>query len=143
MHAILLGIHFLLAIVLVVLILLQHGKGADAGAAFGAGASGTVFGSRGSASFLSRTTAVLATFFFITSLTLAYLSGQKIERKSIAEQNLPPVPAKTVPAVPAKTAAPSDLPPAAPGAPKAATAPAKPAGKAPVSAPGPTSKGSK
>lgn len=118
MHVLLLMFHFLLAIVLIVLILLQHGKGADAGAAFGAGASGTVFGSRGSASFLSRTTAVLATFFFITSLTLAYLSGQKIERKSIAEQNFPPVPAQGAPAVPARGTVPSDLPPAAPKTPK-------------------------
>ena len=69
--------HVFLAAALILLILLQHGKGADAGAAFGAGASGTVFGARGSASFLSRTTAVLATFFFLTSLTLAYIGGQQ------------------------------------------------------------------
>ena len=56
--------------------LLQRGKGADAGAGFGAGASGTVFGARGSASFLSRTTAVLATLFFVTSLGLSYLFSQ-------------------------------------------------------------------
>lgn len=132
MHALLLAIHFMLAIALVVLILLQHGKGADAGAAFGAGASGTVFGARGSASFLSRTTAVLATFFFITSLTLAYLSGQKIDRKSIAEQNLPPVPAQTAPAAPAKGSVPSDLPPTAPAQ---AAGHAKTPAKAPVKAP--------
>jgi preprotein translocase subunit SecG len=59
-----------------VLVLLQRGKGADAGAAFGAGASGTVFGARGSSSFFSRATAVCATAFFISSLTLAYLSSQ-------------------------------------------------------------------
>ena len=73
---ILLAIHVLLAIGLVALVLMQHGKGADMGAAFGSGASGTVFGSQGSANFLSRTTAVLATLFFLTSLALAYVSSQ-------------------------------------------------------------------
>ena len=66
--------HVITAIIIVVLILLQKGKGADMGSAFGAGASGTMFGSKGSANFLSRSTAVLATIFFVTSLTLAYLN---------------------------------------------------------------------
>ena len=65
----------MIAVAIIGLILLQQGKGADAGAAFGSGASGTVFGARGSASFLSRATAVLATLFFITSLSLAYLAS--------------------------------------------------------------------
>ncbi|HEX7047239.1 MAG TPA: preprotein translocase subunit SecG [Gammaproteobacteria bacterium] len=68
--------HVLLALVLIGLILIQHGKGADAGAAFGSGASSTVFGSQGSASFLSRATKWLAILFFITSGTLAYLSRE-------------------------------------------------------------------
>jgi preprotein translocase subunit SecG len=68
--------HTLIALLIIVLVLLQRGKGADAGAAFGAGASGTVFGARGSGSFFSRATAVCATAFFATSLTLAYLSSQ-------------------------------------------------------------------
>ena len=68
--------HTLIALVIIALVLLQRGKGADAGAAFGSGASGTVFGSRGSTSFFSRLTAILATVFFATSLGLAYLSGQ-------------------------------------------------------------------
>lgn len=72
---ILLVVHVLIAVAMIALILLQQGKGADAGAAFGSGASGTVFGSRGSASFLSRATAILATLFFITSLSLAYLAS--------------------------------------------------------------------
>lgn len=67
-------VHVLLALVLVTLILLQHGKGADAGAAFGSGASSTVFGAQGSASFMSRATKWLAVLFFVTSGTLAYLS---------------------------------------------------------------------
>ena len=69
--------HVLIASAIVGLVLLQRGKGADAGAGFGSGASGTVFGARGSASFLSRTTATLAALFIVTSLTLAYLSGEK------------------------------------------------------------------
>jgi len=70
-------IHTAIALGIIGLVLLQRGKGADAGAAFGAGASGTVFGSRGSGSFFSRATAVLAAGFFATSLTLAYLSSQR------------------------------------------------------------------
>jgi preprotein translocase subunit SecG len=70
--------HTLIAIGIIALVLLQRGKGADAGAAFGAGASGTVFGSRGSGSFFSRMTAILATAFFATSLTLAYISSQRV-----------------------------------------------------------------
>ena len=69
-------VHTLIAILIIALVLLQRGKGADAGAGFGAGASGTVFGARGSASFFSRATALLATVFFLTSLGLAYLSTQ-------------------------------------------------------------------
>ena len=65
-------IHLFLAIGLIGLILIQHGRGADAGAAFGSGASATVFGARGSGSFLSRTTAILATLFFVTSVVMAY-----------------------------------------------------------------------
>ena len=72
-----LGIHTLIAVLVIVLVLMQRGKGADVGAAFGSGASGTVFGARGSASFFSRATAVLATLFFVSSLGLAYLSSQE------------------------------------------------------------------
>ena len=72
-------IHTLIALAIVALVLLQRGKGADAGAGFGAGASGTVFGARGSGSFFSRATAFLATAFFATSLWLAYLSSQRPE----------------------------------------------------------------
>ncbi|NOX27907.1 MAG: preprotein translocase subunit SecG [Gammaproteobacteria bacterium] len=82
MITILLLIHVVIAIALVGLVLLQHGKGADAGAAFGSGASQTVFGSQGSGSFLTRTTAILATVFFVTSLMLAYLSVGKVTSSS-------------------------------------------------------------
>src|SRR3569833_2902870 len=76
MHTMLLIVHILIAIALISLVLVQRGKGADMGAAFGSGASGTLFGSRGSASFLSRATAVLPILFFFTSLPLAFLSIQ-------------------------------------------------------------------
>lgn len=74
-YTILVVVQVIVAVSLVGLILIQHGKGADAGAAFGSGASGTVFGSQGSANFLSRSTAALATVFFAVSLSLAYLVG--------------------------------------------------------------------
>tara|TARA_B100000959_G_scaffold286683_1_gene366493 strand:- start:4245 stop:4649 length:405 start_codon:yes stop_codon:yes gene_type:complete len=71
--------HTIIALLIIVLVLLQRGKGADAGAAFGSGASGTVFGSQGSSNFFSRSTAILATAFFISSLSLAYLSSQQTD----------------------------------------------------------------
>ncbi len=86
MQTILLLIHVMVAIALVALVLLQHGKGADAGAAFGSGASQTVFGSQGSGSFLTRATAILATVFFVTSLVLAYLTvGQATSSNSVTQ----------------------------------------------------------
>jgi len=72
-----LTVHILVGLGVIGLVLLQHGKGADMGAAFGSGSSGSLFGATGSANFLSRTTAILATIFFITSLTLAYLAGNR------------------------------------------------------------------
>ncbi|WP_178861733.1 preprotein translocase subunit SecG [Thiomicrorhabdus cannonii] len=78
MFQVILAVHIFIALILVVLVLLQHGKGADAGANFGGGGSSTsMFGSRGSATFLSRLTAIMATLFFITSITLAYIGGQQ------------------------------------------------------------------
>lgn len=77
MQTILTVLHLFLAIGLIGLVLMQHGKGADAGAAFGSGASGTVFGASGAGNFLSRSTAILATLFFITSIALGYFSMQK------------------------------------------------------------------
>jgi preprotein translocase subunit SecG len=81
--------HTLIALLIIALVLLQRGKGADAGAAFGAGASGTVFGARGSASFFSRATAVCATAFFVSSLTLAYLSSQSASAPSSLLEGAP------------------------------------------------------
>jgi len=77
--------HLFLAIGLVGLVLIQHGKGADAGVAFGSGASATVFGARGSGNFLSRSTAVLAALFFLTSMALAYFASQTEGPKGLME----------------------------------------------------------
>jgi len=87
--------HTLIALLIIVLVLLQRGKGADAGAAFGAGASGTVFGARGSSSFFSRATAVCATAFFISSLTLAYLSSQTTAAPTSLLEDAPAVETST------------------------------------------------
>lgn len=105
------------AIAIVVLVLLQHGKGADMGAAFGGGASGSLFGATGSANFLSRTTAVVATLFFITTLGLAYLgTADRAPRSAGGVMSTVPadVPGKaTEPAAdPAKDAAPAGTKPA-------------------------------
>ncbi|MDO4426841.1 MAG: preprotein translocase subunit SecG [Moraxella sp.] len=93
MFTIVLALHIIIAILMIGLILIQHGKGADAGASFGAGAAGTVFGAAGSANFLTRTTAILAGLFFITSLFLAAHA-----RKEAADQLRLDVPAETAPA---------------------------------------------
>lgn len=96
MYTLLVIAQVLVAISLIGLVLIQHGKGADAGAAFGSGASGTVFGSRGSANFLSRSTAWLAAIFFCLSLALAYLVHGERESRSVAdrlEQAAEPAPA--------------------------------------------------
>ena len=85
MESVVLIVHLLAAVGLVGLILIQQGKGADMGAAFGAGASGTVFGSQGAGSFITRSTGFLAATFFITSLALAYYSGQVVSTKSVTE----------------------------------------------------------
>ena len=97
-------VHLVLAVALIVLALLQHGKGADAGAAFGAGASNTMFGARGSANFLSRSTAVVATLFFATSLTLGYFFAHPEKPQSVMDR--PEAPAVVAPEV-------TDLPPSA------------------------------
>lgn len=88
MFEIILTVHIIIAFLLITLVLLQHGKGADAGANFGGGGSSqSVFGSGGTATFLSRTTAVVAALFFVTSLTLAYLASQQAKGyQSVAKE---------------------------------------------------------
>jgi preprotein translocase subunit SecG len=77
MQTTILTIHIILAVILIILVLVQQGKGADAGAAFGSGASSTVFGARGSATFMNKITTIIALSFFVTSLSLAYISSNK------------------------------------------------------------------
>jgi preprotein translocase subunit SecG len=100
MQSVLLVLHVLVAFALIGLILLQHGKGADTGAAFGSGASTTVFGARGSASFLTRATAILAFVFLANSFFLSYLSARQVEEQSLMERvrELPAGAAGTAPA---------------------------------------------
>jgi preprotein translocase subunit SecG len=117
MQTILVVFHLFLAVGLIGLILIQHGKGADMGAAFGSGASGTVFGSKGSASFLTRLTAGLATLFFITSMVMAYYATQR-DDGSVVLDALQQQPAAAIEEVQPQT----DLPPM-PAAPDASAAP--------------------
>jgi preprotein translocase subunit SecG len=120
--------HVLLAASIIGLVLIQRGKGADAGAGFGAGASGTVFGARGSGSFLSRATAILATLFFLTSLGLSYLFSQQTAPSSVVDRVQP------APTVPAPASLPPGLLPSVPAeTPTTGTAPA--ATQEPVAAP--------
>jgi preprotein translocase subunit SecG len=126
----------LTALGMIGLILIQHGKGADMGAAFGSGSSGSLFGASGSANFLSRTTAVLAAVFFACTLALAYFgnlrpadSGSVLERAVVAPAAAP-APAASgaaaqIPATAAPAAVPSTSAPAAPAASGAAQIPVK------------------
>ena len=90
--------HTIIALLIIVLVLLQRGKGADAGAAFGSGSSGTVFGARGSSNFFSRATAIMATVFFASSLGLAYLSSQQAGTTDSLLEDAPPIEAVEDPA---------------------------------------------
>lgn len=97
LYSLVLTIHILVALGVIGLVLMQHGKGADMGAAFGSGASGSLFGASGSANFLSRTTAILAAVFFLTSSVLAYMAANQPKTAgSVMEQTLEsPPPAAT------------------------------------------------
>ncbi|MHA7599822.1 preprotein translocase subunit SecG [Alicycliphilus sp. T452] len=102
---VILAIQMLTALGMIGLILIQHGKGADMGAAFGSGSSGSLFGASGSANFLSRTTAVLATVFFVATLALAYFGNQRpASTGSVLETPAAAVPASAAPAADASTA---------------------------------------
>jgi preprotein translocase subunit SecG len=111
LHTLLMIVHILSATCIIALVLIQRGKGADAGAGFGAGASGTVFGARGATTALSRATAILATVFMVTSLTLAYMGTRSsgVQSQSVLEQ-LSGESSKDVPKVPESPAAPVQAP---------------------------------
>lgn len=107
LHTLLMIVHIVSATCIVALVLIQRGKGADAGAGFGAGASGTVFGARGATTALSRATAVLATVFMVTSLMLAYMVTRSAgPQESVLEQLATEGAAQEVPDVPAAPATP-------------------------------------
>ncbi len=114
-----LGVHVLLALMIIALVLLQRGKGAEAGAGFGSGASGTVFGARGTSTLFSKLTAVFAAMFFATSLTLAYLGARPTAEPTSVLERAAQAATATQQSAPA-------TPPAAPAAPPAAPAPAVP-----------------
>jgi preprotein translocase subunit SecG len=123
-----LGVHVLLALMIIGLVLLQRGKGAEAGAGFGSGASGTVFGARGTSTLFSKLTAVFAALFFATSLSLAYLGARPVsEPTSVLER-----------AAQAAAAAAAAKPPATAPAPLTTPAPAAPPAPAPTPPPGDT-----
>jgi preprotein translocase subunit SecG len=111
LESFILVVHVLVAAGICVLVLLQHGKGADMGAAFGSGSSGSLFGAVGSANFLSRTTAVLAALFFVSSLGLTYLGATRSTpvgvEKSIMDTQAPKGDVPAVPATPGAPAQPS------------------------------------
>jgi preprotein translocase subunit SecG len=121
MYQVIIVIHVLLGLGVIGLVLMQQGKGADAGAAFGTGSSGSVFGAQGAASFLSRTTAILAALFFTTSLGLAVLNSHKgavydLMSTPAAEQDAPSIPGgneKTADSIPSMPFIPAPVTPGA------------------------------
>src|SRR5262245_40088626 len=135
MESMLLVAHLIIAAALCGFVLMQHGKGADMGAAFGSGASGSLFGAVGSANFLSRTTAILATIFFLTSVGLTFFgtmhrAPQGVMEQGVMEKNVTPPKPSDVPA-PATSNAPStssapDVPAPAPGGAAAPAGTSKP-----------------
>ena len=136
LYTILLISEVFIAIALITLVLLQHGKGADAGAAFGSGASGTVFGARGAGNFLTRTTAILATLFFLNCLALTYIVSHQPREEGVVESLVEQAEQQGAPAgmaAPDEAAAPAAeggaLPP---DVPPVDTAPAAPAEQAPA-----------
>ncbi len=144
MQIILVVVHLFLALGLIGLILIQHGKGADMGAAFGSGASSTVFGAQGSASFLTRATAALATLFFLTSMALAFYAAQVRDEVGIMESLQTGEAVKLekteAPTVPAPAPAVSDVPiatgvPVAPAPPAESASPTEPEAAAPSAVP--------
>ncbi|WP_157264556.1 preprotein translocase subunit SecG [Azohydromonas aeria] len=127
---IVLAVQLLSALAMIGLVLVQHGKGADMGASFGGGSSGSLFGATGSANFLSRSTAVCATVFFVCTLALAYISNSRPAEPTSGGASVldRAVPAASAPAA----SAPSQIPGAIPGAIPGGAAPAVPAPVAPA-----------
>lgn len=121
-------VQVLAAIAIIGLVLLQHGKGADMGAAFGSGASGSLFGATGSSNFLSKSTGVAAAIFFSATLALAFVGNKRTSVSAGVMEKLPSAPTATVPATPAPAA--NDKAPEQGAAAPSTTAPAGSAGQA-------------
>jgi len=109
MEIFLLAIHVIAAAAILVLVLLQHGKGADMGASFGSGSAGSVFGAAGSANFLSRATGIAATVFFATSVALTYVGAHRSTVAGGVMQGVTGEPAKTEQPVSAPAPVKSDI----------------------------------
>jgi len=127
-ESLLLAVHVIVAVTLIGFVLLQHGKGADMGAAFGSGSSGSLFGAAGSANFLSRTTAILATVFFLTSLALTYLAANRVAPKDLILQG---VTQKAAEPASKSTEIPQPAPAPAPAAPAPPSVPGSKSGDVP------------
>ena len=123
LRGLILGVHVLLALMIIGLVLLQRGKGAEAGAGFGSGASGTVFGARGTSTLFSKLTAVFAGLFFVTSLTLAYLGSHATAQPTSVLERAAQAAAATAPAKAPTPAQTPTQPPASTPAPQPAPAP--------------------
>ena len=126
LRGLILGVHVLLALMIIGLVLLQRGKGAEAGAGFGSGASGTVFGARGTSTLFSKLTAVFAGLFFVTSLTLAYLGSHATAEPTSVLERAAQAAAATAPTKappPGLTPPTSTAPPATAPAPQPTPAP--------------------
>ncbi len=127
-------VQVLSALIIIGLVLLQHGKGADMGAAFGSGASGSLFGATGSSNFMSKSTGVAAAVFFASTLALAHHATTRTSGNGggvMEKIAVPPTPATTVPATAPVTTTPVTTTPAAPAAASPAPAPAAPANQVP------------
>ncbi|MGE4112446.1 MAG: preprotein translocase subunit SecG [Burkholderiales bacterium] len=126
MEVLILVVHVIAALGIIVLVLVQHGKGADMGAAFGGGSSGSVFGAAGSANFLSRSTSILAVVFFVSSISLTVFSSKKSDQKGVMSQPASSAPASSlpsqIPAPPASVPA-SNVPVPVPGGAKTGEVP--------------------
>lgn len=129
MYILLTVLHIFIALGLVALVLLQRGQGSEIGSAFGSGASQTVFGSQGAANFLTRTTAVLAAFFFLNSLALAYLSTRSNDDSVMSSVTAPARSAAPIQSQPAAPVQPLPAPLPGQGAPSQPTGAVPPAGQ--------------
>ena len=124
--SVVLVVQMLTALAMIGLVLIQHGKGADMGASFGSGASGSLFGATGSANFLSRSTAALAAIFFVCTLALAYFGNERArpsQGTSVLDQPAAAVAASAASAMPASSPSAAQIPAAIPAASGIATAP--------------------